>query len=68
MAALAQSVQRAQESRGEGEHATVHEMKPKRTANKAAAEKTPTKKAPGEEADGHEARRLAARCRCSGAT
>ncbi|MFD4635007.1 Ku protein [Streptomyces sp. NPDC058284] len=46
MAALEQSVQRAQESRGEGEHATVHEMKPKRVAKKAAAEKTAARKAP----------------------
>ncbi|KUL53256.1 hypothetical protein ADL30_20365 [Streptomyces sp. NRRL S-1521] len=46
MAALEQSVQKAQESRGEGEHATVHEMKPKRAAKKAAAKKTTTKKTP----------------------
>ncbi|MGW0538148.1 non-homologous end joining protein Ku [Streptomyces sp. NPDC003032] len=46
MAALEQSVQRAQESRGKDEHATVHEMKPKRTAKKTAAKKTTTKKAP----------------------
>ncbi|MEU5583083.1 Ku protein [Streptomyces huasconensis] len=46
MAALEQSVQKAQESRGEGAHATVHEMKPKRTAKKAAAKKTTPKKAP----------------------
>ncbi|MEU5580914.1 Ku protein [Streptomyces huasconensis] len=46
MAALEQSVQRAQESRGEGgEEATVHEMKPKKAAKKTAAKKTPAKKA-----------------------
>ncbi|MBM7167505.1 hypothetical protein JQK87_03555 [Streptomyces sp. G44] len=44
MAALEQSVQRAQESRGEGEHATVHEMKPKGSAKKAPARKTTAKK------------------------
>ncbi|MGA4846586.1 Ku protein [Streptomyces sp. G5(2025)] len=44
MAALEQSVQRAQESRGEGEHATVHEMKPKQTAKKAATKKAPARK------------------------
>ncbi|MFI2619522.1 hypothetical protein [Streptomyces sp. NPDC018584] len=46
MAALEQSVRRAKVSRGEGEHATVHEMKPKRTAKKAAATKTTVKKVP----------------------
>ncbi|MEU1129618.1 Ku protein [Streptomyces sp. NPDC005900] len=45
MAALEESVQRAQESRGEGGDATVHEMKPK-TAKKTAAKKTTTTKAP----------------------
>ncbi|MEU4800456.1 Ku protein [Streptomyces sp. NPDC023327] len=50
MAALEQSVQRAQGNRGEGEHATVHEMKPKRTTKKTAAKKTPTKKAPARKA------------------
>ncbi len=44
MAALEQSVQRAQESRGEGGEATVHEMKPKKAAKKTATKK-PTKKA-----------------------
>ncbi|MFH8931355.1 Ku protein [Streptomyces pristinaespiralis] len=44
MAALNASVAQARESRGEGEHATVHEMpKPKKTAKKAA-KKTPAKK------------------------
>ncbi len=47
MAALNASVQRAKESRGEtDEHATVHEMKPRK---KAAAKKT-TKKAPAKKA------------------
>ncbi|WPO76692.1 Ku protein [Streptomyces sp. KN37] len=44
MAALEQSVQRAQESRSEGEHATVHEMKPKRTVKKTATKKAPARK------------------------
>lgn len=60
MAALNESVAKARESRGEGEHATVHEMlKPKKTAKKspakkavvskktAAAKKAAAKKAPG---------------------
>ncbi|MEU0372833.1 Ku protein [Streptomyces sp. NPDC006283] len=47
MAALNASVAQARESRGEGEHATVHEMpKPKKTAKKTAAKKTPAKKTP----------------------
>ncbi|WP_371799034.1 Ku protein [Streptomyces sp. NBC_01707] len=47
MAALNASVQRAKESRGEtDEHATVHEMKPrKKTAAKKTAKKAPAKKA-----------------------
>ncbi|WPO70179.1 Ku protein [Streptomyces sp. KN37] len=45
MAALEQSVQRAQESRGEGENATVHEMKPKSTAKKASKKSTARKTA-----------------------
>ncbi|MFF3129404.1 Ku protein [Streptomyces sp. NPDC057908] len=46
MAALNASVQKARESRGEtGEHATVHEMKPRKKAAKTApAKKTPAKK------------------------
>jgi DNA end-binding protein Ku len=45
MAALEQSVQRAQEGRGEvGGEATVHEMKPRKTAKKTTAKKTPAKK------------------------
>ncbi|MEU5583001.1 Ku protein [Streptomyces huasconensis] len=45
MAALEQSVQKAQESRGEGGgEATVHEMQPKKAAKKTATKKT-TKKA-----------------------
>ncbi|MEU1133562.1 Ku protein [Streptomyces sp. NPDC005900] len=47
MAALEQSVQRAQENRGEGGgEATVHDMKPNKTAKKTTAKKTTTKKAP----------------------
>jgi DNA end-binding protein Ku len=46
MAALNESVAKARESRGEGEHATVHDMpKPKKTAAKKTAKKTPAKKA-----------------------
>ncbi|MGW0697733.1 Ku protein, partial [Streptomyces sp. NPDC002738] len=47
MAALNASVQRAKEARGESdEHATVHEMKPrKKAAAKKAAKKAPAKKA-----------------------
>ncbi|MFF1962939.1 Ku protein [Streptomyces sp. NPDC058232] len=47
MAALNASVQRAKESRGEtDDHATVHEMKPrKKTAAKKTAKKAPAKKA-----------------------
>ncbi|MFF3791751.1 hypothetical protein ACFYXW_17085 [Streptomyces sp. NPDC001981] len=42
MAALNASVKRARESRGEtDDHATVHEMKPRK---KAAAKKTPAQK------------------------
>ncbi|WP_428956252.1 Ku protein [Streptomyces sp. cg35] len=45
MAALEQSVQKARESRGEGERADVHELKPKKTAKKAPAKKATAKKA-----------------------
>ncbi|GGW73757.1 non-homologous end joining protein Ku [Streptomyces xantholiticus] len=45
MAALNASVAQARESRGEDEHATVHEMpKPKKTAKKTPAKKTVAKK------------------------
>ncbi|WP_327259807.1 MULTISPECIES: non-homologous end joining protein Ku [unclassified Streptomyces] len=46
MAALNASVEKAREARGEtGEHATVHEMKPReKAAKKAAAKKTTAKK------------------------
>ncbi|MGW7285759.1 non-homologous end joining protein Ku [Streptomyces sp. NPDC054847] len=46
MAALTASVTRARESRGEGEHATVHEMPEpkKKAAAKKAAKKSPAKK------------------------
>jgi DNA end-binding protein Ku len=49
MAALNESVQKAREARGEGEHATVHDMpkpkkKPAKTAKKATAKKTTSKK------------------------
>ncbi|MGD6757309.1 Ku protein [Streptomyces sp. BH105] len=46
MAALEQSVQRAKESRSDGEDADVHELKPKRkaTAKKTTAKKTGAKK------------------------
>ncbi|MFD9607666.1 Ku protein [Streptomyces sp. NPDC056441] len=46
MAALNASVQKAKESRGEGEHATIHEMKPRKeaAAKKAPAKKTAAKK------------------------
>ncbi|WP_330481520.1 non-homologous end joining protein Ku [Streptomyces sp. NBC_00724] len=48
MAALSASVQRAKESRGEtDDHATVHEMKPRK---KTAAKKTTKKKAPAKKA------------------
>ncbi|WP_371799432.1 Ku protein [Streptomyces sp. NBC_01707] len=68
MAALNASVQRAKESRGEtGEHATVHEMKPrkkmaaKKTAKKApakrsAAKKTTTKKTAAKKSAGRKPR------------
>ena len=47
MAALNASVAQARESRGEGEHATVHEMpKAKKAAKKTPAKKTPVKKTP----------------------
>ncbi|MET9477134.1 Ku protein [Streptomyces sp. NPDC002917] len=50
MAALNASVQRARESRGEtDEHATVHEMKPRK---KAAAKKAPAKKAAAKKTTG----------------
>ncbi|MGW0779065.1 hypothetical protein ACWD01_37005 [Streptomyces sp. NPDC002835] len=40
MAALNESVAKAREARGDGEHATVREMpKPKKTARKAPAKK-----------------------------
>ncbi|WP_406505382.1 Ku protein [Streptomyces sp. NBC_01602] len=54
MAALNASVQRARESRGEtDEHATVHEMKPrKKTAAKKAAKKAPAKKAAAKKTTG----------------
>ncbi|MCX5441174.1 Ku protein [Streptomyces sp. NBC_00063] len=46
MAALKESVQKAKASRGEGEHAMVHEMPNKKaTAKKAPAHKAPAKKA-----------------------
>ncbi|MFE9855630.1 Ku protein [Streptomyces sp. NPDC005780] len=47
MAALNASVQKAKESRGEGDDATVHEMKPRKktAAKKAPAKKTAAKKA-----------------------
>ncbi|MFF1918853.1 hypothetical protein ACFVYE_46720 [Streptomyces sp. NPDC058239] len=47
MAALNASVKKAKESRGEGEHATIHEMKPRKkaTAKKAPAKKTAAKAA-----------------------
>ncbi|WP_330279203.1 Ku protein [Streptomyces sp. NBC_00569] len=45
MAALKESVQKAKASRGEGEHAMVHEMPNKKaTAKKAPAHKAPAKK------------------------
>lgn len=46
MAALEQSVQKAKEARGDGEHAEVHELKPKKkaSARKATVKKTPAKK------------------------
>ncbi|MFJ8076607.1 Ku protein [Streptomyces sp. NPDC096176] len=44
MAALNASVAQARESRGEGEHATVHEMPEPKKAAKKAAKKTPAKK------------------------
>ncbi|MFG2631318.1 hypothetical protein [Streptomyces sp. NPDC048473] len=46
MAALNASVKKAKESRGEGEHATIHAMKPRKkaTAKKAPAKKTAAKK------------------------
>ncbi|WP_405634465.1 hypothetical protein OHB53_09735 [Streptomyces sp. NBC_00056] len=45
MAALKESVQKAKASRGEGEHATVHEMPNKKaTAKKAPAQKASAKK------------------------
>ncbi|MFF1916152.1 Ku protein [Streptomyces sp. NPDC058239] len=46
MAALNASVKKAKESRGEGEHATIHEMKPskKTTAKKTTTRKTAAKK------------------------
>ncbi|MGW8687501.1 non-homologous end joining protein Ku [Streptomyces sp. NPDC055817] len=51
MAALQESVQKAKESRGEGEHATVHDMpKKKAAAKKSAAKKTAAKKVTGKKA------------------
>ncbi|MDQ0840565.1 DNA end-binding protein Ku [Streptomyces sp. V1I6] len=57
MAALNASVQKARESRGEGEHATVHDMpKPRKATKKAAAKKavatkkSTAKKAPAKKA------------------
>ncbi|MFB6716831.1 MULTISPECIES: hypothetical protein [unclassified Streptomyces] len=47
MAALNASVKKAMECRGEGERATVHEMKPRK---KAAVKKAPAKKATEETA------------------
>ncbi|MFF1263853.1 Ku protein [Streptomyces sp. NPDC058321] len=44
MAALKESVQKAKASRGEGEHATVHEMPKKATAKTAPGKKTAAKK------------------------
>jgi DNA end-binding protein Ku len=43
MAALNESVAKAREQRGEGEHATVHDMPKKKTAAKKTA-KAPAKK------------------------
>ncbi|MFF3354088.1 Ku protein [Streptomyces sp. NPDC002917] len=63
MAALNASVQRAKESRGEtDDHATVHEMKPrkkaaaKKTAKKAPAKKAAAKKTTGKKAAGRKPR------------
>ncbi|MGW6099968.1 non-homologous end joining protein Ku [Streptomyces sp. NPDC055157] len=57
MAALNASVQRARESRGEtDDHATVHEMKPrKKTAAKKTAKKAPAKKAAAKKTDAKKA-------------
>ncbi|MER7812965.1 Ku protein [Streptomyces sp900116325] len=57
MAALNASVQRAKESRGEtDDHATVHEMKPrKKTAARKTAKKAPAKKAASKKTDAKKA-------------
>jgi DNA end-binding protein Ku len=44
MAALQESVQKAKASRGEGEHATVHELPKKKTAAKKTVKKAAAKK------------------------
>ncbi|MFF3690705.1 hypothetical protein [Streptomyces sp. NPDC002187] len=44
MAAPESSVQKAREARGEGEHATVHDMPKKKTAKKTTAKKSAGKR------------------------
>ncbi|MFF0291363.1 Ku protein [Streptomyces sp. NPDC005262] len=63
MAALNASVQRAKESRGEtGEHATVHEMKPrKKAAAKKTAKKAPAKRSAAKRATTKKTKKTAAK-------